>query len=77
MMRGGVTATSGDYMKYKEYNCSKCSKSNTCNLIIADGKFDSNKGKLYCEDCYYTKERMKELKDAPSIDLMELLEDRK
>ena len=56
-------------MKYKKDNCSKCSKS-TWDLIIADGKFDSNKGKLYCGDCYYNKARKKwHLED--SVDLMD------
>ena len=59
-------------MKYTEDECYKCKKM-TWDLTIADGKFDSKKGKLYCQDCYYNKARTKDLRESPSIDVMELL----
>ncbi len=54
--------------------CFKCRK-NTYELIVADGKFNSKKKKLYCQDCYYNKARKKDLKKSStlSIDVMELL----
>ena len=30
--------------------------------MIADGKFESLKNKYYCETCYFTKNRIKHLK---------------
>ena len=61
-------------MKYTKNKCCKCKKAD-CELIISDGRFDFNKGKLYCQDCYYNKARKKELKQSStlSIDVMELL----
>ena len=61
-------------MKYTKNKCCKCKKM-TWDLTIADGKFDSKKGKLYCQGCYYNKARKKELKESStlSIDVMELL----
>jgi|TARA_R100000482_G_C5127041_1_gene149364 hypothetical protein len=56
--------------------CFKCNK-NSWDLIVADGKFDSKKKKLYCQNCYYNKARKKDLKNYKSIDLMKLLKGNK
>tara|TARA_R110002020_G_scaffold457514_1_gene674451 strand:- start:57 stop:242 length:186 start_codon:yes stop_codon:yes gene_type:complete len=54
----------------KEYNCFKCKNIIKKDIMISDGKFESVKNKYYCELCYFTKSRIKDLKkDSISINL--------
>ena len=63
-------------MKYKCKGCGKViGKGDLWNsyTMIGDGKFNSIRGRKYCEPCYFNDDRNKWSKEQPSINLSDLL----
>ena len=55
-----------------EMNCKICGTTKIGQMIYGDGKFDSIKGKLYCEECYWSPSRKADLKKN-SVSLVEYI----
>ena len=58
----------------KKYYCHKCKKVVSGYAIMGDNEYNSIKGKCYCEKCFYTPDRIKEIHKT-SISLMEFIKE--
>ena len=54
--------------------CHKCKSTIGCENVVADGKFNSVKGKVYCMICFWTKERKEDM-HKNSVSLMEFIKE--
>ena len=58
----------------KYYFCHKCKKEIWGQGAMGDDTYSSIKGKCYCEKCFYTPDRIKEI-HRTSISLMEFIKE--